>query len=108
MKKISFAILSLSMIFLFSACQSQTQTPNNNKTEEVVLEPEQTYLNNCASCHGQSLEGNIGPSLEKIGSKMGKDEISQIIENGKGSMPSQSQVSAEAREQLSNWLAEKK
>lgn len=103
------AALGLVMVGTFIGCQPQTkEQTKGQQTEEVALEPDQTYLNNCASCHGQSLEGGLGPSLNKIGSKLNKEQISDIIKNGKNSMPSQPQVSDDARDKLSEWLAEKK
>lgn len=66
------------------------------------------YDNNCASCHGANLEGSFGPALTNAGSKYSKEEIDEIIKNGKGQMPAQSQLSDDERESLSAWLAEKK
>ncbi|MFC3041300.1 cytochrome c551 [Virgibacillus xinjiangensis] len=67
---------------------------------------EEIYQNNCASCHGGDLSGGAGPDLTSVGADYSADEIADIIENGKGSMPAQSQVSGEDRETLANWLAE--
>lgn len=106
MKQIWFAVLAITVL-IFTGCQQQT-TDQSQKQENVAMEPDQTYLNNCASCHGQNLEGGLGPSLQKIGSKLSKEEIEDIIKNGKNSMPSQPQVSEQARSKLSEWLAEKK
>lgn len=109
MKRFVFWTFAFSIIFLLFGCQQQNETKQDNQEDQnVALEPEQTYQNNCASCHGQSLEGSLGPSLDKIGSKLSKEEIATIIEKGKDSMPSQPQVSAQAREKLAEWLAAKK
>ncbi|MFC2947253.1 cytochrome c551 [Virgibacillus sediminis] len=68
---------------------------------------EEIYQNNCASCHGGDLSGGAGPDLTSVGAEYSAEEIADIIQNGKGSMPAQDQVSAEDRETLANWLAEK-
>lgn len=73
-----------------------------------VAAAEQIYSNNCASCHGGNLEGAMGPGLETIGSKLSESDIADIIENGQGQMPAQTQVSSAERDELAGWLADKK
>jgi len=41
----------------------------------------------CIGCHGGDLTGGMGPGL--VGTKLSKDEIKDIVKNGKGSMPAQ-------------------
>ncbi|GAA3997816.1 c-type cytochrome [Deinococcus rubellus] len=43
------------------------------------------YAANCASCHGASGRGGIGPNLHE--SRLGRAELQSVIQNGKGSMP---------------------
>lgn len=110
-KKNVFWVLVFSAIFFLIGCQQQNGTESNNRNREsqdVSLAPEQTYQNNCASCHGNNLEGGLGPELKSIGGKLTKEEIASIIEKGRGGMPSQPQVSPQAREKLAEWLATKK
>lgn len=60
----------------------------------------------CASCHGGNLEGSAGPSLEKVGAKLSKDEIIDIINNGRGQMPPmKDNLSDEEKENLAAWLS---
>lgn len=60
----------------------------------------------CASCHGGNLEGSAGPSLEKVGAKLSKDEIIDIINNGRGAMPPmKDNLSDEEKENLAAWLS---
>ncbi|RAL24535.1 c-type cytochrome [Thermoflavimicrobium daqui] len=104
-----FLIVAMSTVLLAACGSNQSaKTDQPGQAQEASLAPEEIYANNCSSCHGGNLEGRIGPNLEKIGGKMSKDQISKIIKDGKGSMPSQMQLSDQAREKLSNWLAEKK
>ena len=51
---------------------------------------ESIYLANCAMCHGQDMQGDktgTYPSLINIANKYPKDEIMNIIKNGKNFMP---------------------
>ncbi|NHN31717.1 c-type cytochrome [Paenibacillus agricola] len=67
------------------------------------------YKQNCISCHGNNLEGSVGPSLQKVGAKDSKDQISTILNNGKGAMPSfKGRLSDTEIGALATWLSEKK
>lgn len=80
----------------------------DNTGGETASAAEEIYENNCSACHGQDLSGNSGPDLTEVGSKYSADEIADIIQEGTGGMPAQSQVSDEDTDTLSDWLAEKK
>lgn len=69
---------------------------------------EEAYKDSCASCHGGNLEGVSGPSLETAGADHSADDIEDIIENGTGGMPPQSNVSDDDRAAIAEWLADKK
>lgn len=84
------------------------QTTGGNQKDDAAMEPKDIYVNNCSSCHGGNLQGSMGPGLQKIGSKLTREEIADIIKNGTGNMPGQPQVSDQAREKLAAWLAEQK
>ncbi|MHA0858276.1 c-type cytochrome [Paenibacillus sp. CMAA1364] len=79
---------------------------------EVVLDPsaaETLVKASCISCHGDQLEGSVGPSLQNIGTKMSPEAIYSIINKGKGIMPGFKDTLAE--EEVANvaqWLAQKK
>ncbi|WP_153125221.1 cytochrome c551 [Peribacillus tepidiphilus] len=65
------------------------------------------YENKCSSCHGQNLEGGVGPSLEKVGGKLDQAGIEKIITEGKGAMPA-GLLQGEEASKVASWLAEKK
>ncbi|TCS93829.1 c-type cytochrome [Hazenella coriacea] len=88
-----------------SACSPQD---SSEQKLPQVFDPESLYLNHCANCHGGNLEGSYGPSLKQTGSKYSKDEILQIIQKGKGKMPSQAYVDPEEQEKLAEWLSKQK
>lgn len=65
------------------ADQNEPKTPEVEMTSSV----EEVYNNNCTACHGEDLQGNVGPDISKAGSKYTKDEIKDIALNGIGDMP---------------------
>lgn len=101
-------ILGISLITLTGCAQDQTQDHSSQEQEQMATGPEKVYQENCMSCHGGDLQGGYGPSLQKIGSKYDAAEITNIIQNGKGSMPALSQIPKGDQEKLAKWLAEKK
>ncbi|TCP61491.1 c-type cytochrome [Baia soyae] len=108
MKKSWIAVLICSFI-LITACSSQTKPTSDAPPAVDAGTPEATYQKNCMNCHGMNLQGGVGPDLTKVGSKLGKEDIHKILENGKGRMPAQkSYIKAEDLEKLSTWLSEKK
>ncbi len=102
-------ILSVCGVLLLAGCSTGgNDTGNQNETSTSQTEPKEVYMSNCASCHGGNLQGATGPDLQKVGTKLDKDQILQILENGQGSMPAQSHISEDERDQLATWLSEKK
>ena len=66
------------------------------------------YAKTCAACHGQHMEGVIGPSLVGVGSRHSLAKIEQIALRGKGRkkpvpMPAGLSTPDEAR-LLARWL----
>lgn len=51
---------------------------------------------NCTSCHGQNLEGAFGPNLHNL--DLSKEEIIDVLKNGKGQMPPQSAIAGKEEE----------
>lgn len=90
-----------------STKEESTMNDDSSKTETAV-DAEKIFANNCASCHGNNLEGNVGPNLTKVGSKYSSEEIQEIIKNGKGQMPAGLLKEDEEIVAVADWLAEKK
>lgn len=55
------------------------------ETSSLAAQGEAAYKQSCISCHGANLEGGLGPSLKGI--NLSKEEIVEIIKNGRGNMP---------------------
>ncbi|MFD0711179.1 c-type cytochrome [Paenibacillus sp. GCM10027626] len=68
----------------------------------------------CVGCHGNDLKGNESagiPGFNGIGDRLSKEEIVDIVTNGKGGgkMPAQKEsMSAEEIDQVATWLAKQK
>ncbi|GAA4866635.1 hypothetical protein GCM10023310_52890 [Paenibacillus vulneris] len=82
--------------------------------DALTSAPEQVqalYKQSCISCHGNNLEGKVGPAtnLQKIGGKLTKEQISkQIISGGNGMPGFGTKLKPEETEALAEWLASKK
>lgn len=66
--------------------------------------------NNCLSCHGTDYQGQgPAPALAGIGDLYSKEELAEVITNGRGGMPAfGEQLSAEEIDQIATWLAKQK
>ena len=82
---------------------------------DAPLYPEAVYVYQlgCDTCHGENLQGGIGPNLQHVGSRLTLRQIEHRIEAGAGPMPpyaakndailTRAQIAAVAR-----WLETKK
>src|SRR5699024_10860193 len=90
---------------------NNTEETNNNDTDnnnDTTASAEEVYKNNCASCHGDDLEGEgDAPGLEAVGSDMSEDEIREQIEDGGDGMPG-GLIEGEEADQVAQWLSDKK
>ncbi|MET3317729.1 UNVERIFIED_ORG: cytochrome c551 [Peribacillus simplex] len=84
--------------------------PANDQNETTTVDAgdaAKIYENKCSSCHAVNLEGGVGPNLTKVGSRLSKDEIEQVIAKGQGAMPKGIIQGTEASK-VAEWLAEHK
>jgi cytochrome c550 len=72
--------------------------------EQVAANPEDIYKQSCIGCHGDSYQGGVGPALTGVGERHSKEEIADIVTNGKGSMPP-GLVPAEKAAEMADWLS---
>lgn len=69
------------------------------------------YKARCISCHGNELQGKMGPStnLQYIGRRLNEKEIIQQIHDGGAIMPAfANKLTPNQIKQLAEWLAKKK
>jgi cytochrome c551/cytochrome c550 len=107
----SFGVLFL--IFLIALVVSLAYPQKQEAAEgpggaTTTVDPDKIFQANCASCHGQNLEGIVGPKLANIGSQLSEKEISDIIHNGKGIMPPGILTDPKEVSAVAKWLSEKK
>ena len=79
-----------------------------NKKEGLTL-GKTVYNSGCMICHGEDLKGNLGvysniPSLVNIKDRMTNKSLEEIILNGKGIMPSFSNLSNDEINAIINYL----
>ncbi|MDN7241512.1 cytochrome c [Planococcus sp. N028] len=73
-----------------------------------AVDAEQVVQQNCISCHGENLEGQGNfPALNNVGSRLTKEEIRAVIDNGQGAMPADI-IQGEEADAVAEWLANKK
>jgi mono/diheme cytochrome c family protein len=67
------------------------------------------YEQSCLMCHGDQLQGVVGPKLSDVGSRLNEQQIAHKIQNGGGGMPAfKDQLTAAEIGNLAKWLSEKK
>jgi len=107
--KKSWIIIPIVGLFLvLIACTSSPNKTKEQKPTSQLSAEETLFQNHCSTCHGGNLEGGYGPSLQHAGKTYSKEQILQILKNGKGSMPSQSFIPQADQEKLATWLSNKK
>ena len=80
-------------------------TSSMRRTVSAATLGRQTYLNQCAACHGENMSGASGfPSLVDIAARRTHDQVTAIIRNGSGRMPGFSSLPPETLEQLVQYL----
>lgn len=124
----------LALALLLVACggndndtDTNTGTNDNNKTEQTDegtagtdeqadegaseasydADAAKASYQTCAGCHGGNLEGGSGPALSDVGSRLSKEEILDIIENGRPGMPP-GLLKGDEAENVAAWLADQK
>lgn len=65
------------------------------------------FKQSCASCHGQNLEGGVGPDLTKVGSRLDAAGIENVITNGRNAMPA-GLIQGDDAKAVAEWLSAKK
>jgi cytochrome c550 len=69
---------------------------------------EQLYQSLCISCHGDQLQGAMGPELAHVGGKLTKEQLFKKISTGGRGMPAfQERLTEEELITLTTWLASK-
>lgn len=108
-KKLLALVAGTTLILSLGACGTkEDNTSNSGQTASSGAEPDKMYQQSCASCHGNDLQGQVGPGLQKVGSKYDKEKIEDIILNGRGGGMPAGIVKGEDATKLAEWLSQKK
>ncbi len=81
-------LLPISVAVTLVACTETNSSESETSHEEVSApDGEMLFLNNCAACHGT--DGKLGTSgaFDLTETKLGTEEIKQIIIKGRNGMP---------------------
>ncbi|OIK16361.1 cytochrome C551 [Bacillus sp. MUM 116] len=118
-KKLLTLLLGTSLVMGLAACGGGTDTSKNKDTttkttdtgggaNDVAAAAEKITAQKCSSCHGENLKGAVGPDLTHIGAQLSKQQILDILKNGKsGGMP-KGLISGDDADKVATWLASKK
>ena len=116
-KKLLTLLMGTALVMGLAACgggnddtakDTSKDTSKDTGTETASSDAGAKIFNQkCSSCHGGDLTGGMGPNLTKVGSRYSKDEILNIIANGKGQMPAKV-ITGDDANQVAEWLAAKK
>ncbi|MEO2076675.1 MAG: cytochrome c [Bacillus sp. (in: firmicutes)] len=93
---VSAAVLTL--LILTTGCSSESSS--SAKDGKTI------YKDNCAACHGDQLQGAVGPSIANMKSKYSEDEVLKIINEGTTKMPG-NLLTDEDSKIVTKWLMEK-
>lgn len=113
-KKLLTLVVGATLVLSLGACgkkddstSSNTTNTTTNQTASSGAEPDKVFQQSCSSCHGNDLQGQIGPNLQKVGAKYSEAEIEKIIANGRGAMPA-GVIKGDDAKKVAQWLSEKK
>lgn len=101
--------VSGALLFCVTGCgQTVLQRDQATFPQAVKL-----YQNGCITCHGDNLQGGIGPNLQHVGSRLSLADIKHRIEVGGGPMPPYAApgnpiLTPDQIQTLSVWLAAQK
>lgn len=113
MSGLFFAACAFAVVLMFTLPGKAEVAEENKPTmPAVALEAasaEATVKANCITCHGDQLQGGVGPSLQQEGGEHDAEEIFTIVTKGRGQMPSfRDKLAPEEIANVAMWLAEKK
>ena len=86
------------MLLLLTGCSS-------DKTS-TAMDGEAIYKETCAACHGEQLQGAVGPPVADMKSKYSEADALKIVNEGTQKMPG-NLLDKEASEIVTKWLMEK-
>lgn len=107
-----YVVVLLLSVALITGCSSSTSKDDKTKTDYLSgtehADAKALFKSNrCITCHATDLSGTAGlnSNLQHVGSRLTKEEIVDVITNGKRTMPAQKdKLSSEEIQELADWL----
>jgi cytochrome c551 len=107
-KKLLALLMGPTLVMGLAACGGGNDTSKGTSDSAAGGDAQKIYSQKCSSCHGDNLEGKVGPKLASIGKNLDKQQILDVIKNGKpGGMPA-GLISGDDADKVATWLASKK
>ncbi|SFB21678.1 MULTISPECIES: cytochrome c551 [unclassified Bacillus (in: firmicutes)] len=77
---------------------------NDSKSTDTAAggDGQKLFEQKCSACHGVDLAGGVGPKLK--GTSLSKEEIENIIHNGRGAMP-KGLLEGEDASKVAEWVS---
>lgn len=100
-------IVLMIVVGVWGGNTAQKNASGGSSSQSQVQTPDKIFQQNCSSCHGNNLQGGVGPNLQTIGSKWSKAQILNQIKNGGGPMPG-GIISGKEADDVATWLSKKK
>ncbi|MBV7504301.1 cytochrome c [Bacillus sp. sid0103] len=92
-----WAIFALILLLLTGCSSGKSST---------AMDGESLYKESCAACHGENLQGAVGPTIVNMKSKYSEAEVLKIVNEGTKKMPG-NLLDEEKSEIVTKWLMEK-
>ncbi|MEH7076477.1 c-type cytochrome [Neobacillus drentensis] len=92
-----WAITALVLLLLTGCSSGKTNT---------AMDGETIYKESCAACHGNQLQGAVGPPVTNMKSKYSEADVLKIVNEGTQKMPG-NLLDKEASKTVMKWLMEK-
>lgn len=79
--------------------------PAQIKLIDTTMPGYQLFQQTCAACHGDKLQGGVGPAIYAIGQHWSAGQIQAFVEAGRGMMPAKGGLSSDSQvQQVVDWL----
>lgn len=102
------AVMSAYGVDQRNALEEEENGTGEQETVEIddpIAAGEELAQQSCINCHGGDLAGgSVGPAINGLDGQLSAEEISNIIQNGVGAMPPQTQYSPEEADAISEYL----
>lgn len=87
--------------------KTDEQADENASNASYDADAAKASYQSCSGCHGGNLEGGAGPALSDVGARLSKEEILNVIKNGRPGMPA-GLLQGDEAENVAAWLADQK